>query len=343
MLCMATAMLLGFSKPHNSMPAKVVDDSIQRFYSGHATVVQGAFAGHNAGLRSVPEKSESPSATAELIEITPPDTSTGEYAWTSLLGGVDTQAWSNESASELAFVTQHDTYSPSGVFHGIGFPDIRTYPQARRSPYAPPGPWAPMVVWRALPDEPIERQPIAKIRCMGLKPTAVARRADHYLDLIYAYAEKYEIDAQLVKAVIAVESCFNNKALSKVGAQGLMQLMPDTAKWLKVQDPHDPAQNVRGGVKYLAVLQKEFDRLELVLAAYNAGPGNVRRYKGIPPFAETRAYVTKVQANYRRYKAAKSLLDPPTDTSPDAGSANITVATMSDAALDNIDAQAVGP
>jgi len=139
MLCMATAMLLGFSKPHNSMPAKVVDDSIQRFYSGHATVVQGAFAGHNAGLRSVPEKSESPSATAELIEITPPDTSTGEYAWTSLLGGVDTQAWSNESASELAFVTQHDTYSPSGVFHGIGFPDIRTYPQARRSPYAPPG------------------------------------------------------------------------------------------------------------------------------------------------------------------------------------------------------------
>jgi len=271
MLCMATAMLLGFSKPHNSMPAKVVDDSIQRFYSGHATVVQGAFAGHNAGLRSVPEKSESPSATAELIEITPPDTSTGEYAWTSLLGGVDTQAWSNESASELAF------------------------------------------------------------------------GADHYLDLIYAYAEKYEIDAQLVKAVIAVESCFNNKALSKVGAQGLMQLMPDTAKWLKVQDPHDPAQNVRGGVKYLAVLQKEFDRLELVLAAYNAGPGNVRRYKGIPPFAETRAYVTKVQANYRRYKAAKSLLDPPTDTSPDAGSANITVATMSDAALDNIDAQAVGP
>lgn len=215
------------------------------------------------------------------------------------LGGVNSKAWLNSASSKS-----------TGRFHGVGFPDIRTYPRAKRSPFAPPGPWAPLVEWRSLKGDEAMVEPIAKVRCMGLTPKAVARRADRYRELIYALAEQYDVSAQLVKAVITEESCFNNKALSKVGAQGLMQLMPDTATWLKVSNPHDPAENLRGGVRYLASLRKEFDTVDLALAAYNAGPGNVRRYNGIPPFAETQAYVLKVQANYRRYKAAHRLLNP---------------------------------
>ena len=106
---------------------------------------------------------------------------------------------------------------------------------------------------------------------------------------------------------MTVESCFNSQALSPVGAQGLMQLMPDTAQWLKVTDPLDPSDNLRAGVRYIAALQEQFDTLDLALAAYNAGPGNVRRYKGVPPFAETQAYVQKVKANYRRYLAVTQI------------------------------------
>jgi soluble lytic murein transglycosylase-like protein len=86
-----------------------------------------------------------------------------------------------------------------------------------------------------------------------------------------------------------------------------MQLMPETAQWLKVKDPLDPADNLRAGVRYIGALIEQFDTLELALAAYNAGPGNVRRYKGVPPFAETQAYVQKVKAHYRRYVVANQI------------------------------------
>lgn len=199
-----------------------------------------------------------------------------------------------------------------GHFRAVGFPDIRTHKMKKRFPWDPPGPWARMVAWRTTPGSSSDSvsdvsQPIARVHCMGLSPQAVAERADQYRDLIYDYADKYDVDALLIKAIITQESCFNNQALSRVGAQGLMQLMPDTASMLKVADPHDPAENVRAGVRYLARLQNQFASKELALAAYNAGPGNVRRYKGIPPFAETQLYVTKVQAYYRRYQAAHRL------------------------------------
>lgn len=198
-----------------------------------------------------------------------------------------------------------------GKFRGVGFPDIRTYKRAKPSPFEAPGPWAPLVAWRDRQGDEVGSQPIARVRCMGLSPQAVARRADRYMDMIHLLADRHNVDARLIKAVIAEESCFNDKALSVVGAQGLMQLMPETATWLKVSDPLDPQQNLNGGVSYLASLQKQFSSIELVLAAYNAGPGNVRRYDGIPPFAETQAYVRKVQANYRRYEAAHRMLSPP--------------------------------
>lgn len=199
-----------------------------------------------------------------------------------------------------------------GNFRAVGFPDIRTHKMKKRFPWDPPGPWARMVAWRTAPDSNPDSvaevsEPIARVHCMGLSPQDVAERADQYRDLIYGYAKKYDVDALLIKAIITQESCFNNQALSRVGAQGLMQLMPDTASMLKVADPHDPVQNVRAGVKYLARLQNQFASKELALAAYNAGPGNVRRYNGIPPFAETQLYVSKVQAYHRRYQAAHRL------------------------------------
>ena len=116
-----------------------------------------------------------------------------------------------------------------------------------------------------------------------------------YGDLFVKAGAKYGVSPKLLAAVAKVESGYNPQAVSRVGAQGLMQLMPSTARGLGVHDAFDPAQAIDGGAKLLANNLREFKSVPLALAAYNAGGGAVHRYGGIPPFAETQAYVPKVQ------------------------------------------------
>jgi len=129
------------------------------------------------------------------------------------------------------------------------------------------------------------------------------RRSDAPPDEIDRAAKLYNIPAELIRAVIAAESAGDCSAVSHRGAVGLMQLMPHTAGEMYVDDPVDPAQNIMGGTRYLRQLANEFGGdMMLVLAAYNAGPDAVRKYKGIPPYDETRQYVKKVLAYYYRLK-----------------------------------------
>ncbi|HVL67851.1 MAG TPA: lytic transglycosylase domain-containing protein [Vicinamibacterales bacterium] len=126
----------------------------------------------------------------------------------------------------------------------------------------------------------------------------VALRPDEaYDDLIDEAARLYNLSPALIKAVMRTESAFDPLAVSPVGAQGLMQLMPALAAEMGVTDPFDPRENVMGGAKYLRrLLNAHRGNLTLALASYNAGPGNVARYRGVPPFKETRNYVRKITA-----------------------------------------------
>ena len=113
-------------------------------------------------------------------------------------------------------------------------------------------------------------------------------------------AEKYNLAPAIIKGVIRAESGFRPNAVSRAGARGLMQLMPGTARALGV-DPSDPQQNVEGGAKYLKQQIDRFGSIENALAAYNAGPGAVKRYGGVPPYAETQRYVREVMRNIESY------------------------------------------
>lgn len=141
----------------------------------------------------------------------------------------------------------------------------------------------------------------------GVLPPAARLTAANMSELIDAFAAEYELDPALIRAVIQVESNFNRKAVSPKGAQGLMQLMPATIWRLSVRDAYDPHENIGAGVRYLRQLLDRFHGdLTLALAAYNAGENAVLRYKGVPPYQETRDYVAKVLSLYRRGQRERS-------------------------------------
>ncbi|MDT8311850.1 MAG: lytic transglycosylase domain-containing protein [Methylophaga sp.] len=132
---------------------------------------------------------------------------------------------------------------------------------------------------------------------------SIALNTHAYRDEVKHLASKYQVDSALVRAVIHAESAFKVNALSNKGAQGLMQLMPGTAKDMGVNNAFDARQNIEGGVKYLAWLLETFNGdIKLATAAYNAGPGAVKRFNGIPPYAETEVYVERVGILHQRYK-----------------------------------------
>lgn len=144
-------------------------------------------------------------------------------------------------------------------------------------------------------------QPGVNFSTLRLKP-------DAYRSEIAAAAQQYGVEESVVRAIIHAESAFNPNALSRVGAQGLMQLMPATARRFGVDNAFDPAQNIRGGVQYLAFLLRRFNGdVRLAAAGYNAGEGAVDKYGGVPPYSETQRYVQRVALLADRYRSSPVL------------------------------------
>ncbi len=137
----------------------------------------------------------------------------------------------------------------------------------------------------------------------GNSSFAYIRDSNQYDSLISEFSKKYQVDFALIKAIIRAESGFNPAAVSRKGAKGLMQLMPETASRLKVLNSFNPRENIEGGVKYFKYLLSLFnDDLRLSLAAYNAGENVVAEVRSIPPYRETMDYVRKVLSYYQSYK-----------------------------------------
>lgn len=132
----------------------------------------------------------------------------------------------------------------------------------------------------------------------GVASTLVFSKDEYLKKLIDYYGEYYQIDPVLIGLIIEQESSYDPLALSPAGAMGLMQLMPDTAWMLGVDDPWDPEQNIEGGVRYFAQQLDRFASIELALAAYNAGPGAVETWGGVPPYPETVNYVNSIMGRY---------------------------------------------
>ncbi len=145
---------------------------------------------------------------------------------------------------------------------------------------------------------------------MAVAPSdASPERYNRYGQAIREAATLYQIPEELVRAVIKVESDYDPRAISRVGATGLMQLMPETAQRMQVRDIMDPRENIMGGVRYLRVLANMFNgNLQLTLAGYNAGENAVVKHGGIPPFDETEEYVVRVLAYYRRYRENRDVV-----------------------------------
>lgn len=149
--------------------------------------------------------------------------------------------------------------------------------------------------------------PSAAASCLTASPVSIERKSASLAGTITQASKIYGVDKALIQAVIAVESCFQQRAVSPAGAQGLMQLMPATAERFGVTDSFNAKQNIYAGARYLQWLTKRFNgNLRYALAGYNAGEGRVDQYNGIPPYRETQKYVVNVLAIYNRLAPGKS-------------------------------------
>jgi len=149
-------------------------------------------------------------------------------------------------------------------------------------------------ITRIAPDEVPYPEPPAAVDAAAAAPDAPAA-VQRYSEIIDTASAAQGVDPKLVRAVIQVESAYQRRARSRKGAMGLMQLMPDTARQYGVVDPYDPRSNIEAGIKHLKALLQRFPTA-LALAAYNAGEAAVQRFRGIPPYPETRAYVASILA-----------------------------------------------
>jgi len=149
----------------------------------------------------------------------------------------------------------------------------------------------PAIIVRFSPDEVPYPEPE---QAAAPAPLPSVAEAVPYGEIIDAVAAEHGVSPKLVRAVIKVESDYQERARSRKGAMGLMQLMPDTARRFSVADPYNPRQNIEGGIKYLKTLLDRFPEVGLALAAYNAGENAVDRFRGVPPYAETRDYVSRI-------------------------------------------------
>lgn len=145
----------------------------------------------------------------------------------------------------------------------------------------------------------LREKPLPAPQAVNLERFPLLNRYDA---LLHEKSREHGVPFELLKAVCVAESGMNPNAVSKAGAQGLMQLMPPTARDLGVLDSFNPTENVDGGARYLATQYRRFGSYRLALAAYNAGPGAVQKHNGIPPFAETEAYVPKVMALWEHFR-----------------------------------------
>ncbi len=152
----------------------------------------------------------------------------------------------------------------------------------------------PSTIARIAPDEVPYPEPEAEAPAPTAQPGPVAAATVPYGEIIERLAREQHVDAKLVRAVIQVESAYNERARSKKGAMGLMQLMPSTARQYSVSDPYDPQSNIEAGIKHLKSLLDRLPSLKLAIAAYNAGEAAVQRFRGVPPYPETQDYVAKV-------------------------------------------------
>ena len=160
----------------------------------------------------------------------------------------------------------------------------------------------PIFTTRAVREQFVPASPVLRTPTFDAFKEQYFREHVPFGQIIYREARRHNLSPELVAAMVHTESDFRPRLVSNKSAQGLMQIVPSTARLLGIEDPFDPQQNIAAGTKYLRYLLDRFDNETIALAAYNAGEGNVERFGGIPPFAETKSYVTKVNRRTHRYR-----------------------------------------